>query len=263
MTVLAMTVLKSRARTAIGETRMLLRRPRAPRQRPAQDAHHRPALTDGAGNSPAHTGVSDAAMSQRSLVHGPLGEHTIHLCVDMQNMFALDTPWRVDWMPQVLPAVREIAERQPHRTVFTRFVPPARAEDATGTWRRYFEHWREFTGERIDPRWIELLPPLAALVPPAAVVDKDVYSPFATPELVQLLRRRNADCLVITGAETDVCVLAAVLAALDHGYRIVLPVDAMCSASDRTHDALLTLYRERFNQQIETTDTATVVENWH
>jgi hypothetical protein len=37
----------------------------------------------------------------------------------------------------------------------------------------------------------------------------------------------------------------------------------MCSASDRTHDALLTLYRERFTQQIETTDTATVVKNGH
>jgi hypothetical protein len=36
----------------------------------------------------------------------------------------------------------------------------------------------------------------------------------------------------------------------------------MCSSSDRTHDALLTLYRERFSQQIETVDTATVLSNW-
>ena len=76
------------------------------------------------------------------------------------------------------------------------------------------------------------------------------------------MRSREADSLVITGAETDVCVLAAVLGAVDHGYRVILPTDAMCSASDRTHDALLTLYRERFGQQIETTDTATVLAHW-
>jgi nicotinamidase-related amidase len=201
-------------------------------------------------------------MANSSLAHGKLDERTIHLCVDMQVMFAGDTPWRVAWFPEVLPRVREIAERQPRRTVFTRFVPPARAEGATGGWRRYFERWREFTGERIDPRWIELVPPLAALVPPAAVIDKSVYSPFHTPELLQVLRSRDADSLVITGAETDVCVLAAVLDAVDLGYRIILPTDAMCSVSDRTHDALLTVYRERFSQHIETTDTAKVLANW-
>jgi len=180
----------------------------------------------------------------------------------MQVMFAEDTPWRVAWFPEVLPRVREIASGSRTVPSFTRFVPPARAEDATGSWQHYFERWREFTGERIDPRWIELVPPLAALVPPAAVIDKSVYSPFHNQELLQLLRSRDADSLVITGAETDVCVLAAVLDAVDLGYRIFLPTDAMCSVSDRTHDALLTVYRERFGQHIETTDTANVLANW-
>ena len=63
---------------------------------------------------------------------------------------------------------------------------------------------------------------------------------------MQLLRRRQTDALVISGAETDVCVLAAVLGAVDFGYRVVLATDALCSSSDATHDALLTLYREVF-----------------
>jgi nicotinamidase-related amidase len=201
-------------------------------------------------------------MSRHALAYGKLADRTIHLCVDMQNMFALDTPWHVSWMAEILPAVRRIAERQPHRTVFTRFIPPARTEEATGSWRRYYERWGAFTGERVDPAWLDLVPPLAALVPPAAVIDKDTYSPFAAPALLQLLRAREADSVVITGAETDVCILAAVLGAVDHGYRVVLPTDAMCSSSDRTHDALLTLYRQRFSEQIETTDTATVLANW-
>ena len=78
-----------------------------------------------------------------------------------------------------------------------------------------------------------------------------------------LLRRRRTDGLVITGAETDVCVLAAVLDAVDLGYRVVLATDALCSSSDATHDALLTLYRNRFGQQIETITSEALLASWN
>jgi hypothetical protein len=31
------------------------------------------------------------------LLHGPLGRDCFHVCVDMQRMFAEDTPWRAPW----------------------------------------------------------------------------------------------------------------------------------------------------------------------
>ena len=77
-----------------------------------------------------------------------------------------------------------------------------------------------------------------------------------------LLRRRRIQALVITGAETDVCVLAAVMDAVDLGFRVVLATDALCSASDETHDALMKLYRSRFNEQIETADSAAILDAW-
>lgn len=196
------------------------------------------------------------------LSFGPLGNRAIHLCIDMQNLFALETPWHTPWMARVLPIVARIAERHPQRTVFTRFVPPERPEEMPGSWRRYYERWRELTRERLDPQLIELVPPLAALAPPAAVIDKRFYSPFSEPGLQALLSRRGTDSLVITGAETDVCVLATVLDAVDLGYRVVLATDALCSGSDETHDALLTLYQKRFAQQIETADSETILACW-
>jgi nicotinamidase-related amidase len=196
------------------------------------------------------------------LSYGPLGPRTAHLCVDMQTLFAERTDWHLPWMERVLPAVARIAGAQPERTIFTRFVPPDRPEDMPGSWRRYYERWRHMTKEKLDPSMIELVPELAALVPPATVVDKHHYSPFAEPRLLELLREREVDSLVVTGAETDVCVLAAVLGAVDHGFRLVLATDALCSASDQTHDALLALYNERFSQQIEAADTDTVLANW-
>ena len=53
--------------------------------------------------------------------------------------------------------------------------------------------------------------------------------------------------------------LAAVLGAVDLGYRVVLATDALCSSADQTHDALLTFYRQRFAQQIETAEAETIL----
>ena len=131
-----------------------------------------------------------------------------------------------------------------------------------GAWQRHYERWSELTLSALDPVLIELVPSLARFVPPAAVVDKRVYSPFVERGLLQLLRKRHADALIITGAETDVCVLAAVLGAVDFGYRVVLVTDAICSSSNETHDAMLTLYQQRFAQQIETADTETILRHW-
>ena len=196
------------------------------------------------------------------LQHGPLANSTAHLCVDMQNLFAEDTPWRAPWMDRVRPMAARLARHRPDRTVFTRFIPPDRPEDAPGTWRRYFSRWRELTGERIDPRLLELVPELQELVPPAMMIDKPVYSPFHDGRLAPHLRERGIDSLVVSGTETDVCVLAAVLAAVDHGFRVVIAADALCSSTDATHDALLKLYHRRFGQQIEVAKTATILAQW-
>jgi len=57
-------------------------------------------------------------------------------------------------------------------------------------------------------------------------------------------------------------VLATVLDAVDLGYRVVLVEDALCSSSDAGHDALMTLYRTRFSEQIELVKTAELPELW-
>jgi nicotinamidase-related amidase len=63
---------------------------------------------------------------------GPLGPQAVHLCVDMQTLFAERTDWHVPWLERVLPVVAHLAEAHRERTVFTRFVPPERPEDAAG-----------------------------------------------------------------------------------------------------------------------------------
>ncbi len=202
-------------------------------------------------------------MEEGRLQHGPLGESCAHLCVDMQNLFAEGTDWHTPRMKRVLPVVERIARARPDRTVFTRFIPAEGPGQGEGTWRRYWERWASMTLEALPPGAVDLLPPLAELVPPAEVADKRAYSPWVEPGLHGRLRARGVDTLVITGVETDVCVLGAVLGAVDLGYRVVVPTDAICSSSDRTHDALLTLYRERYGQQVETVTSEALLRSWN
>jgi nicotinamidase-related amidase len=206
--------------------------------------------------------VKDGMPQSRSLRFGPLDERTVHLCIDMQNLFADETPWHTPWMNRVLPVVATIAEAHLAQTVFTRFIPARHSDELPGSWRRFYRRWSDLTLERIEPRWLDLVPALARFVPPAEVIDKRVYSPFSESALWSVLRQRRAASLVITGAETDVCVLATVLDAVDHGYRVVLAADALCSSSDETHDALMTLYHRRFAEQIETADAEEILAAW-
>jgi nicotinamidase-related amidase len=196
------------------------------------------------------------------LLPRPLTGRMVHLCIDMQRIFSPEGPWATPWMERVLPVVAEIAGRFPERTVFTRFITPKRPEDMPGTWQQYYERWRKTTRERIDPRMLDLLPPLARLAPPAVVIDKTRYSAFVEPHLLAHLRSRSADGLIVTGSETDVCVLATVLGAVDHGYRVILVRDAVCSSSDEGHDALLQVYHRRYSEQIETADAESILSRW-
>jgi nicotinamidase-related amidase len=188
----------------------------------------------------------------------------VHLAIDAQRLFAEnESPWCVPWMPRVLPQVAALAHRHPERTVFTRFVPPATPDEMPGAWRDYYRRWQAMTRQTLDPRLLELVEPLGRFVPPAHLCERAVYSAFGNPKLAPWLKAQGTDTLIVSGGETDVCVLASVMSALDLGFHVVLATDALCSVSDQTHDALLLLYRERFSQQITTATTEEVLQAWN
>ena len=201
-------------------------------------------------------------MAAAGLAHGPLGESSLHLCVDMQRLFAPGGPWPVPWAQRVLPLIEELVASHPQQTVFTRFVPAAKPGDGRGMWARYYHRWANVTLARIDSALVGLISTLARFVPPAKIVDKHVYSPWTEGRLDALLDGSGVDTLVITGGETDVCVLATVLGAIDRGFRTVIVTDAICSSADQTHDALMELYRSRFTEQVEIARMEEVLAGW-
>jgi nicotinamidase-related amidase len=194
-----------------------------------------------------------------TLRYGPPGESAIHRCVDMQRMFAEGTEWKMPWLQRVLPNILAITSAHPEKTIFTRFIPAEKPGHGVGMWRRYYKRWASMT---IGPDMVGLVTALAAFVPPAKVFDKHVYSPWTGSDLHQQLRGGGIDMVIITGGETDACVLATMLGAIDWGFRVILVQDALCSSADETHDAMMNIYMNRFGEQVETVTTDTLLEGW-
>jgi nicotinamidase-related amidase len=192
----------------------------------------------------------------------PPGSKAVHLCIDMQNLFAPGGPWATPWTEKVLPSIERLAAHAPERTVFTRFIPPVSASDAGGMWREYYRKWDNVTRDRLNPALLEIVPQLRKFTPPAAVIDHMVYSGFGGGHLLDILGSHHVDTLIVSGGETDVCVLSTALSAVDLGYRIILIEDALCSSSDESHDAILGLYAKRFDIQISLTILERILELW-
>ncbi len=191
-----------------------------------------------------------------------LGANTAHLCVDMQRLFSSEGPWAMAWMERVLPRVVKLVERAPNRTIFTRFLTPQSVDDMAGQWRVYYSKWSSVTREQLDSRLLSLMPELERHVPPASVFDKFVYSAFASRALREFLHRSSIDTLIVSGSETDVCVLSTMLNAIDRGYRVVIARDAVCSSSDASHDAIIDLFHRRFDVQVEVAEVAEILDVW-
>ena len=191
----------------------------------------------------------------------PLND-AVHLCVDMQRIFAKGGVWETPWMERVLPVIAGIAARFTERTVFTRFITPENATDRPGQWQTYYRRWQAATRARLPLDQLELVAALGRLAPPATVIDKPAYSAFFCSELDGFLQQRSVRTLVVTGAETDVCVLSTVLDAVDRGYRVVIVEDALCSSSDAGHEALMTMYRTRLREQIELVTADVLPQLW-
>ncbi|WP_075293146.1 cysteine hydrolase family protein [Pararhizobium arenae] len=174
-----------------------------------------------------------------------------HICVDAQRMFAEDTAWHVPWMSRVLPQLEEVSHRHAERTIFTRFITPVQADDASGGWKEYYQKWWMMTGEHLPHELLELVPSLQTLVPPARIFDKPTYSPWIDGRLLSHLASEAVQTVVVTGGETDVCVLATVLGAIDRGFYVIMLSDAVCSGADETHDAAVNLLGDRFSVQLD------------
>ena len=193
---------------------------------------------------------------------GPIGKDAAHVCIDMQMLFAEGTVWATPRVLEIAPAVARICEANPERTIFTRFMTPARAEQASGQLQIFYRRWSSMLASKLSPDAFDLVPALRKFVPPAAVIDKATYSAYEAPAFQQSLDDLSVSTLIFTGVETDACVLATVLTAVDRGLRVILVSDAIASGSDAGHGAAMTGVYPRYDMQIEAVTADQLLEEW-
>jgi nicotinamidase-related amidase len=201
-------------------------------------------------------------MKIEGLRFGAIGKNAVHACIDMQRLFAEETEWASPVVYDIAPNVSRISAHAPHLTLFTRFLTPERAEDAQGQWQIYYRHWKSVLSSNIDADLLDLIEPLRRFSPPARVIDKYVHSGFEATLFQEALDELEADTIIFTGVETDVCVLATALTAVDRGYRTILISDAIASSSPEGHRAGIEGIYPRFDQQVELIDTDSLLKAW-
>ena len=87
-------------------------------------------------------------------------------------------------------------------------------------------------------RWVEIDPRIAPL-PNEPVLSKLFASAFFGTSLASLLTSLACDSVIVTGASTSGCVRATAVDALQHGYRVVVPREAVGDRDPAAHEQTL------------------------
>jgi maleamate amidohydrolase len=87
-------------------------------------------------------------------------------------------------------------------------------------------------------RWVEIDPRLAPQ-PGEPVLTKLFASAFFGTTLASLLMVQQCDGVIVTGASTSGCVRATAVDALQYGYRVVVPREAVGDRNPAAHQANL------------------------
>ena len=192
----------------------------------------------------------------------PLGADTVHVVIDMQRLFDEETGWRVPDLAAVLRPIGKLIEHRPARALYARFITPASIGESKGAWQRYYRQWPQVIRDRLPVGIFDLVAPLAGQAAPHQQFDKEGFSAFSGPAFPGMLRDLGASTLVLSGVETDVCVLSTALEAIERGLRVVIATDAVTSSSPAGHRATLDHVLPRFEPMLDLAPSADIIAAW-
>ena len=191
---------------------------------------------------------------------GPIPDGAIHLVVDMQELFRSHPDWGSASLTAIVPPILRLLKDNPENAYFSRIIPPQQMDHATGAWRRYYQRWHRVTLDRMNPDLVNVIEEFRPWE--RDIVDKSGYSALGNTDFRRKLSESGDRCLVLSGVETDVCVLSTAMEAMDLGLRVILALDAVTSSSARCHELALQIVHERFDEQIELATVDDILTSW-
>jgi maleamate amidohydrolase len=103
-------------------------------------------------------------------------------------------------------------------------------------------------------RWTQIDERLAPR-PGEPILFKLFASAFFGTPLAAMLAAHHCDTVVVTGASTSGCVRATVVDALQHGYRVVVPREAVADRAAGPHEAALFDINAKYGDVLSTEET--------
>ncbi|MBS7250614.1 MAG: cysteine hydrolase [Candidatus Freyarchaeota archaeon] len=168
-----------------------------------------------------------------------LKKNSAVLVVDMQNDFASrekNTPQRWEQIKRIIPNIKTILQKARDMgipVIYTKELHRAGGVDFGIELQFEEEHCIEGTpGAEI----IEELKPQEG---DYLITNKRRYSAFMGTDLQILLRGLKVENLILTGAFTDVCILATAMDARAFDYRVIIPEDAVVGTNIERHQAAI------------------------
>ena len=166
------------------------------------------------------------------------GLHPALLVVDMSLGFTDPESPLVCDLDSVVAAIGQLltAARETDIPIVYTTVAYSEAEQATA--KAFIEKVPALLTLAAGTRWVEIDPRVAPL-PHEPVLSKLFASAFFGTSLASLLTSHACDSVIVTGASTSGCVRATAVDALQHGYRVVVPREAVGDRDPAAHEQAL------------------------
>ena len=173
-------------------------------------------------------------------------KHTALLVIDMQNEMGSDkggyakNGYDISRLRSVIPAIQKVLEASRKLNlpiIYTEFIHRNRdgttRMDGPNVYMHRKAHW---ISDVVEGAWEAKTLDELAPQPGDVVLQKSRGSAARDTELDSILKKRNIQCVVLTGCVSDGCVLSTAADMSERGYYCVVVTDAVESLGKENHD---------------------------
>ena len=169
---------------------------------------------------------------------GGVGSRPALVIIDMSNGFTDPASPLVCDLDETVEAIRKLLEAARAAEIPVVYTTVSYGEGDKVTAKAFIEKLPALLTLEAGSRWVEIDPRVGPL-PDEPVLSKLFASAFHGTALSSFLAAEGCDSLIVTGASTSGCIRATAVDALQHGYRPVVPREAVGDRNPTAHEANL------------------------
>jgi maleamate amidohydrolase len=182
--------------------------------------------------------VSDMQFEGMGQRAGGVGRRPALVIVDINNGFTDPASPLVCDLDETVEAIRALLDATRRAEMPVVYTTVSYGEGDAVAAKAFIDKVPALLTLKAGTPWVEIDDRIAPR-PSEPVLNKLFASAFFGTALGSLLAAHHCDSVIVTGASTSGCVRATVVDALQHGYRPVVPREAVGDRNPAAHDAAL------------------------